>query len=216
MPQNDRNSQRDNKQRGNEPNFNWRGVILIAVAFGFFALAMLFWRGNYPQFEDVPYNRFLELIDNKQIVNDKNSSLTLYVEEGQPTQQLRGKYIKPADGGANTEVPFRTTVYLGFANDLKDKLAAVGIYPAIKSESHPWTQVFASFAPVLLLLLLLYFLFRQQIRMAGKGALNFGKSKARMLARDKNKITFKDVAGVEEAKDEVQELVEFLRDPKKL
>jgi cell division protease FtsH len=58
-------------------------------------------------------------------------------------------------------------------------------------------------------------LFRQQIRMAGKGALNFGKSKARMLARDKNKITFKDVAGVEEAKDEVQELVEFLRDPKK-
>src|SRR5256712_3214672 len=51
--------------------------------------------------------------------------------------------------------------------------------------------------------------------MAGKGALNFGKSKARMLARDKNKITFKDVAGVEEAKDEVQELVEFLKDPKK-
>src|SRR5438876_3435910 len=51
--------------------------------------------------------------------------------------------------------------------------------------------------------------------MAGKGALNFGKSKARMLARDNNKITFKDVAGVEEAKDEVQELVEFLRDPKK-
>src|SRR5947208_14053461 len=52
--------------------------------------------------------------------------------------------------------------------------------------------------------------------MAGKGALNFGKSKARMLARDKNKITFKHVAGVEEAKDEVQELVESLRDPKEL
>src|SRR5436189_6125287 len=51
--------------------------------------------------------------------------------------------------------------------------------------------------------------------MAGKGALNFGKSKARMLARDKTKITFRAVAGVEEAKDEVQELVEFLRDPKK-
>src|SRR5438105_13549200 len=51
--------------------------------------------------------------------------------------------------------------------------------------------------------------------MAGKGALNFGKSKARMLARDKHKITVTDVAGVEEAKDEVQELVEFLRDPKK-
>jgi len=216
MPQSDRNSQRENKPRGNEPSFNWRGVILIAVAFGFFALAMLFWRGNYPQLEDVPYNRFLELLENKQIVNDKISPLTLYVEEGQPTQQLRGKYIRQGTGGAqNMEVPFRTTVYLNFTSNLQDKLAAAGIQPGIRSESHPWTQVFASFAPVLLLLLLLYFLFRQQIRMAGKGALNFGKSKARMLARDKNKITFKDVAGVEEAKDEVQELVEFLRDPKK-
>jgi cell division protease FtsH len=218
MPQSDRNSQRENKNRGggNEPSFNWRGVILVAVAFGFFALAMLFYRGGYQQFEDVPYNRFLELLENKQIVNDKNSPLTLFVEEGQPTQQLRGKYIKQGAGGAqNQDVWFRTTVYLNFTSNLQDKLAAAGIQPAIRSESHPWTQVFASFAPVLLLLLLLYFLFRQQIRMAGKGALNFGKSKARMLARDKNKITFKDVAGVEEAKDEVQELVEFLRDPKK-
>jgi cell division protease FtsH len=216
MPQSDRNSQRENKPRGNEPSFNWRGVILIAVAFGFFALAMLFWRGNYPQLEDVPYNRFLELLENKQIVNDKNSSLTLFVEEGQPTQQLRGKYIKQGTGGAqNMELPFRTVVYLNFTSNLQDKLAAAGIQPAIRSESHPFGQALLSFGPVLFLLALLYFLFRQQIRMAGKGALNFGKSKARMLARDKNKITFKDVAGVEEAKDEVQELVEFLRDPKK-
>ncbi len=216
MPQSDRNSQRENKPRGNEPSFNWRGVILIAVAFGFFALAMLFWRGNYPQLEDVPYNRFLELLENKQIVNDKNSSLTLFVEEGQPTQQLRGKYIKQGTGGAqNMELPFRTVIYLNFTSNLQDKLAAAGIQPAIRSESHPFGQALLSFGPVLFLLALLYFLFRQQIRMAGKGALNFGKSKARMLARDKNKITFKDVAGVEEAKDEVQELVEFLRDPKK-
>src|SRR5213080_2931911 len=216
MPQSDRNSQRENKPRGNEPSFNWRGVILIAVAFGFFALAMLFWRGNYPQLEDVPYNRFLELLENKQIVNDKNAPLTLFVEEGQPTQQLRGKYLKQGTGGAqNVEVPFRTVIYLNFTNNLQDKLTAAGIQPGIRSESHPFGQALLSFGPVLFLLALLYFLFRQQIRMAGKGALNFGKSKARMLARDKNKITFRDVAGVEEAKDEVQELVEFLRDPKK-
>src|SRR5437660_3925000 len=113
MPQNDRNSQRNSKQRGNEPSFNWRGVILIAVAFGFFALAMLFWRGNYPQYEDVPYNRFLELVENKQIVNDKNSPLTLFVGEGQSTQELRGKYIKQDSGDAqNHEVHLRSIMYL--------------------------------------------------------------------------------------------------------
>ena len=51
--------------------------------------------------------------------------------------------------------------------------------------------------------------------MAGRGAMNFGKSKAKMTALDNNKITFKDVAGVEEAKEEVWEIVEFLKDPKK-
>jgi cell division protease FtsH len=215
MPQPDRKPQRDNK-RGNEPSFNWRGVILVAIAFAFFGLALLFYRGGYQTYEEVPYNRFIELLDNKQIVNDKNSPLVLAVEEGQPTQTLRGNYIKQGAGGAPPQqVPFRTTVFLNFEKNLQDKLNAAGIEPAVVTDSHLFGQTILSFGPIALFLLLLYFLFRQQIRMAGKGALNFGKSKARMLARDKNKITFRDVAGVEEAKDEVQELVEFLRDPKK-
>src|SRR2546425_1469571 len=216
MPQPDRNSHKENKSRGNEPNFNWRGVILIVIAFSFIALAMLFYRGGMQPVEDVPYNRFLELLDNKQIVNDKNSPLQLVVEDGRPTQTLRGAYVRQAVGSAPAQqVPFRTTVYLSFTNNLQEKLAAAGIQPAIKTESNVLAQTVVGFLPIALFLLVLYFLFRQQIRMAGKGALNFGKSKARMLARDKNKLTFRDVAGVEEAKDEVQELVEFLRDPKK-
>src|SRR2546426_6891407 len=216
MAQSDRNSQKENKSRGSEPNFNWRGVILIAIAFGFIALAMLFYRGGMQPVEDVPYNRFLELLENKQIVTDKNSPLQLVVEDGRPTQTLRGAYIRQGVGSAPAQqVPFRTTVYLNFTNNLQERLAKANIQPAIKMESNLMAQTLVSFLPIGLFLLVLYFLFRQQIRMAGKGALNFGKSKARMLARDKNKITFKDVAGVEEAKDEVQELVEFLRDPKK-
>jgi cell division protease FtsH len=62
---------------------------------------------------------------------------------------------------------------------------------------------------------LLWFFFIRQIKMAGKGALSFGRSKARLLAKDRNKITFKEVAGVDEAIEEVSELVEFLKDPKK-
>src|SRR5581483_6322842 len=216
MPQFDRNSQRENRPRGNEPNFNWRGVILIVVAFTLIATAMLFYRGGMQPVDEVPYNRFLELLENRQIVNDKNYPLQLIVEDGRPTQTLRGAYIRPGIGAAPSQpVPFRTTVYLNFTTDLQKKLADAGIQPAIKTESNVWAQTVVSFLPIGLFLLLLYFLFRQQIRMAGKGALNFGKSKARMLARDKNKITFRDVAGVEEAKEEVQELVEFLRDPKK-
>src|SRR5881394_1471088 len=82
MPQLDRNSQRENKQRGSEPNFNWRGVVLIVIAFSLIAMAMLFYRGGMQPVEDVPYNRFLELLENKQIVTDKNYPLQLVVEDG--------------------------------------------------------------------------------------------------------------------------------------
>jgi len=70
-------------------------------------------------------------------------------------------------------------------------------------------------APFIILALLFWFFFIRQIKAAGRGALSFGKSKARMLAKERNKTTFKDVAGVEEAMEEVSELVEFLKDPKK-
>ena len=69
--------------------------------------------------------------------------------------------------------------------------------------------------PFLFVLGLLYFLFIRQIRAVGHGAMSFGKSRARLLTRDKNKVTFKEVAGVDEAKEEVHEIVEFLKDPKK-
>jgi cell division protease FtsH len=58
-------------------------------------------------------------------------------------------------------------------------------------------------------------MFSRQMKGMGQGALSFGKSRAKMLARDKNKVTFKDVAGVEEAKEEVQEIIDFLKDPKR-
>jgi cell division protease FtsH len=72
-----------------------------------------------------------------------------------------------------------------------------------------------TFLPVLLLVVLLFFLFRQQMKSAGKGAMSFGKSKARLLTMDRNRVTFKDVAGIQEAKEELQEIVEFLRDPRR-
>jgi cell division protease FtsH len=76
-------------------------------------------------------------------------------------------------------------------------------------------EVLISFLPFLLIIGLLYFLFVRQLKNAGKGAMSFGKSKAKMLTREKDSINFKDVAGCDEAKEEVSEVVDFLRDPKK-
>ena len=75
--------------------------------------------------------------------------------------------------------------------------------------------ILLSFLPILILILLLFFLFRHQMKAAGRGAMNFGKSKARLLSVDRIKVTFKDVAGIQEAKEELWEIVDFLRDPRK-
>ncbi len=69
--------------------------------------------------------------------------------------------------------------------------------------------------PVLLVLMVLYFLFSRQMKGVGTSAMNFGKSPARMLAKGSTKVTFKDVAGVDEAIEELQEIVEFLKAPHK-
>ena len=78
------------------------------------------------------------------------------------------------------------------------------------------SQIFISWFPMLLLIAVWIFFMRQmQGGAGGRGAMSFGKSKARMLGEDQIKVTFGDVAGVEEAKEEVEELVDFLRDPGK-
>ncbi len=77
------------------------------------------------------------------------------------------------------------------------------------------SDVLISLLPFILIIGLLYFLFIRQLRNAGKGAMSFGKSKAKMLTRDREKFYFQDVAGCDEAKEEVQEVVDFLKDPKK-
>jgi cell division protease FtsH len=84
-----------------------------------------------------------------------------------------------------------------------------------KSQNPYLWQLVSGAIPFLIVLGLLYFLFVRQMRIAGRGAMNFGKSRARLLTRDRNKITFEDVAGIDEAKEEVHEIIEFLKDPKR-
>jgi cell division protease FtsH len=101
----------------------------------------------------------------------------------------------------------------GLIGDLLDNGVSIQAEPVEKTSL--LMQIFISWFPMLLLIAVWIFFMRQMQGGGGKNPMSFGKSKARMLSDDQVKITFKDVAGVEEAKEEVAELVDFLRDPSK-
>lgn len=99
-------------------------------------------------------------------------------------------------------------------NDLLDNNVQIEALPP--KERPVWMDLFLGAFPVLLLIgLWVYFMRQMQGGGGGRGAMTFGKSRAKLQGEDQVKITFADVAGVEEAKEEVQELVEFLRNPAK-
>jgi cell division protease FtsH len=98
---------------------------------------------------------------------------------------------------------------------LYDLLQQNGVNVEIKdSNSNPWFSLLVQASPFILLLAFWIFMMRQ-MQSGGNKALSFGKSRARLHSTQQKKVTFKDVAGVEEAKEELQEIIEFLREPQK-
>ncbi len=99
-----------------------------------------------------------------------------------------------------------------FVREMIDKGVTVDIRP--DEQSSWWMQIFISWFPMLLLIGVWIF-FMRQVQGGGGKAMSFGKSKARLLNENQQKITFEDVAGIDEAKHEVEEIIDFLKDPKK-
>ncbi|MFZ4115864.1 MAG: ATP-dependent zinc metalloprotease FtsH [Chthoniobacterales bacterium] len=215
-PQEDPLSPLKNNKTPNDPT-NWRGVVLVLIAIALIGGAFFFRGNNLMPSEELSLPKFEALLKNGKIISTPDKPLELLVEEGKNTQSLSGFYRKKIQNSEEEiATAFRTTVFMPFNSaTLEKELSDAGVTVTPKAESNLLLSTIVSFFPIILFLLVLYFFFRSQIKMAGKSAMSFGKSKAKMLAREKNKITFKDVAGVEEAKEEVQELVEFLRDPKR-
>ena len=160
---------------------------------------------NETKFQALDHREFLDLVENNRIADG-----TINYSQQSQLRLITGHYSEAGD--AKKLVPFKLETRL--SEDLEQQLLRTGKF---KSNEPPTMllNLLYGLLPFLVLAAFVYFFLVRQIKMAGKGALSFGKSKARMLNKERNRTTFKDVAGIEEAKEEVYELVEFLKDPKK-
>ncbi|TLY32340.1 MAG: ATP-dependent metallopeptidase FtsH/Yme1/Tma family protein [Nitrospirae bacterium] len=124
---------------------------------------------------------------------------------------IRGNYI---NGLFKDGRPFKTYMveYPDLVKVLREHHVTINAKPP---EDNPWyVTLLVTWGPFILFLALWFFLMRQ-MQIGGNKALSFGRSRARLLTEDRKKITFSDVAGIDEAKEEVVEIIEFLKDPHK-
>ena len=195
---------------GGDQSFNWKGLLWLSIALSLIAAGIMWPERNSGKV--LPYSDFIALLDKGEI--NKEKGVKVITSQGSALQSI-SSFLNNETGNVGP-LNRRTPVNLELkADELNAKLAAQGIVPSFEEDSNVGQGLLVTLLPLLLLMGLVYFFFRQQIKMAGRGAMSFGKSRARLLTMDKNKITFKQVAGVDEAKEEVSELVEFLKDPKK-
>jgi cell division protease FtsH len=142
----------------------------------------------------------------------KFSDFVAKVERGEISEvTIRGSYI---NGLYKDNRPFKTYAaeYPDLVKMLRDHHVTIVAKPP---EENPWyVMLLVQWGPLILFVGLWFFLMRQ-MQVGGNKALSFGRSRARLLTEDRKKVTFADVAGIDEAKEEVVEIIDFLKDPHK-
>ena len=223
-PDSDPGRERDNRPRGTRggparrpqvPNgrpFRTLGFWVLVVLLSLVAYRM--YQGNFvaPQRVEVSYTRFIHEVDRGNILN-------LQILETTVTGELKAEStvrIGTRDVAFKT---FKTNVLTGpMGPDANLPERVWKTNPGIEIEVHTaginWVSVLFTWLP-LIIFFGAWMFFIRQMQSGGSAALKFGKTKARVLLESSPKVTFKDVAGCEEAKQELQEIIEFLKEPQK-
>ena len=143
----------------------------------------------------MPFSEFVRQVDSGQV-----DSVT-----------LTGNEVTGTTSDGSTFRTFAPPQYEGLVNKLVERDVAV---TATEAAGSPWATLLYTWAPMLLIIAFWVF-FMRQVQTGGNKALSFGKSRAKLSSNSQKKVTFKDVAGVEEPKEELQEIIEFLKEPQK-
>ena len=150
--------------------------------------------------DEISFSQFLQDVKSKKVAS--------VILEG---NDISGKMI---GGNGNGQEKFRTYAppqYDGLANELEANGVLIN---ARRETASPWASLLYAWAPILLMIGFWIFIMRQ-MQSGGNKALSFGKSRAKLSSSSQKKVTFKDVSGVDEAKEELQEIIEFLKEPQK-
>ncbi len=182
----------------------WVLVVLLAL------VAYKMYSGNLlvAQRVDIPYAVFMQEVQRGNVDN-----VTFAEQTRTLTGDLKAE-VQQTIGGRPVKVKSFKTNFLGDGSTLVDKVLAAGARVSVNPPGVDWMSMLFSWLPLVLFLVAWMFMLRQ-MQGGGSAALRFGKSKARVLMESQTKVTFKDVAGCDEAKQELQEIIEFLKEPQK-
>ncbi len=164
-------------------------VIVMALYYGHFA-------GKVQQ--PYKFSAFLDDVDNGRVreVDIRKNEIRVTQIDGYP-------YKTYAPAGYNS---------YNLVNDLRKKGIIIG---SENTETSPWFSWVVNGLVAVVVIGLMWILFMRQMQVGGNKALSFGKSRAKLLTSQQKRVTFRDVAGVDEAREELQEIIDFLKDPQK-